>query len=279
MEKKVYQADVHGLSNSLDNNGLAWYHYPVFGDPLLANTLQKGNYAFTNDGYLRYVLAVLQEPDGRYLMLKSLKHGGRFQCPGGKIDHGEEAPAALQREIAEELGCNINLQGLIGTRKVFAGGTLWQGEYYFAQLLGQPQILEPHKHDGLWHVTLHADPFFPTGFFMEAKTWVANASLGTLRIDNCQIIDETYDAVALHNYKQKGNLEQESFFLSQTSPIPPVIDNLSELYYISLANGYLCLMTSQDWPLAKASGARLLRRVPTSECKGLRIANSPWLMD
>lgn len=36
---------------------------------------------------------------------------GRWEFPGGKIEPGETAPAALEREIAEELGCAVDVGG------------------------------------------------------------------------------------------------------------------------------------------------------------------------
>ena len=36
---------------------------------------------------------------------------GRWELPGGKVEHGETPTAALVREILEELGCRIELLG------------------------------------------------------------------------------------------------------------------------------------------------------------------------
>lgn len=50
--------------------------------------------------------AVILGADGRMLLVR--KRGTEvFMLAGGKIDAGESAPAALRREIAEELGCGI----------------------------------------------------------------------------------------------------------------------------------------------------------------------------
>ena len=47
---------------------------------------------------------------------------GQFELPGGKIEEGEDAVAALEREIAEELGAHLRVGGarLPGRRPVVA---------------------------------------------------------------------------------------------------------------------------------------------------------------
>ena len=46
---------------------------------------------------------------------------GQFELPGGKIEEGEDAVAALEREIAEELGTHLR----VGERVCPDGGMWW----------------------------------------------------------------------------------------------------------------------------------------------------------
>lgn len=68
-----------------------------------------GQFEYTEDGHLRYALGVIKNENGEILQLKNKKHGGKWQCPGGKIDLGETAEQALQREIREELGVDSEI--------------------------------------------------------------------------------------------------------------------------------------------------------------------------
>lgn len=64
---------------------------------------------------VRVVAAVIRR-DGRTLV--SRRHeggprGGKWEFPGGKVEAGESEQAALLREIAEELGCGIEVGALL----------------------------------------------------------------------------------------------------------------------------------------------------------------------
>lgn len=56
------------------------------------------------------VAAVLQQPDGRFLLAQrppGKAYAGYWEFPGGKVEDGETAAAALSRELHEELGIDV----------------------------------------------------------------------------------------------------------------------------------------------------------------------------
>lgn len=59
------------------------------------------------DNIIRIVAAVIEDADGRVLLVR--KRGARvFQQPGGKRDAGDlDDAATLARELREELGCSM----------------------------------------------------------------------------------------------------------------------------------------------------------------------------
>jgi 8-oxo-dGTP diphosphatase len=64
---------------------------------------------------VRVVAAVIRR-DGRILITRRHGHaerGGQWEFPGGKVEPGELEPAALRREILEELGCDVEVGTLL----------------------------------------------------------------------------------------------------------------------------------------------------------------------
>lgn len=77
---------------------------------------------------LQVVCLVLQNADGAILATRRPVHkhlGGLWEFPGGKIEPGETAEAALRREIIEELHLELgDLQPLVPVEHAYDFGTI-----------------------------------------------------------------------------------------------------------------------------------------------------------
>jgi 8-oxo-dGTP diphosphatase len=64
---------------------------------------------------LHVVAAVVRRGDAILVTRRPDRPGrpGQWEFPGGKVEPGEDEPAALRREIREELGCEASIGALL----------------------------------------------------------------------------------------------------------------------------------------------------------------------
>jgi len=97
--------------------------------------------------------AAIRDVNGRLLLIQRLREpeAGAWGLPGGRIDFGEPAMATARREIAEELGIEIEILRLACIAETIdcGDGRHWVAPVYEAAIrAGAPRILEPEKHGG-----------------------------------------------------------------------------------------------------------------------------------
>jgi ADP-ribose pyrophosphatase YjhB (NUDIX family) len=99
--------------------------------------------------------------DGRLLLVKRLKdpEAGCWNLPGGKVEFGEHAAEAAQREIAEELGIEILVTRLLGVVEMLGEGQHWVSPIFAAAIIGgEPVNAEPDKHEAVVWASLDDPP-------------------------------------------------------------------------------------------------------------------------
>ena len=90
------------------------------------------------------VVAAVIECDGRFLVARRLHGthlGGLWEFPGGKVAADETHEAALEREIAEEIGCRIvRMREIFRTSHAYSERTV-DLHFYRGELQGTPRPL------------------------------------------------------------------------------------------------------------------------------------------
>ena len=86
--------------------------------------------------------------DGRYLLLRraASKDFGAdaWECPTGRVDQGEGFEQAAHREVCEELGIEMQIDGILGTTHFYRGPALPEYELVGVVFLCSiPEPLEP----------------------------------------------------------------------------------------------------------------------------------------
>lgn len=95
---------------------------------------------------LDVVAALIFDAEGRVLATQCAphKHGGGWEFPGGKIEPGEAAEAAVVREIAEELSLNVDVGQLLHTVNWHYPAFDLRMHCYVCALLGGELTLREH---------------------------------------------------------------------------------------------------------------------------------------
>lgn len=100
--------------------------------------------------------------DGRLLLVKRRRapEAGAWSLPGGKVDFGERVEDAIRREVAEEIGVEIELtRPLALVQMIGVDGQHWVSPTWTARLVaGEPRNVEPEKHEALLWADLDNPP-------------------------------------------------------------------------------------------------------------------------
>lgn len=106
------------------------------------------------------VRVVVNGPEDSVVIVK-VREGNYYKLPGGGVEAGEDHQRAGEREVAEETGCRVAMQGACVATAEEYRHDLHQISYcYLARLLdrtGKPALTEEEVADGLSHEWVSVD--------------------------------------------------------------------------------------------------------------------------
>ncbi|EFQ30438.1 NUDIX domain-containing protein [Colletotrichum graminicola M1.001] len=106
------------------------------------------------------VRVVVTDAQNNVIIIKAAKDS-YYKLPGGGVEAGEDHLKAAEREVAEETGCNVLIQGACMAKTEEYRRDLHQMSYcYRAKLLdktGKPTLTEEEVADGLSHEWVPVD--------------------------------------------------------------------------------------------------------------------------
>jgi len=75
--------------------------------------------------------ALILNPEGKILLIRSHKWRDKYVIPGGHIEVGEKIEEALQREIKEETGLDVYDAEFIGLQEFICDDAFWKPGRHF----------------------------------------------------------------------------------------------------------------------------------------------------
>lgn len=136
----------------------------------LAHELRKIWWRMARPQLLGVNLLALNDT-GEVLLVRHSYGSGKWTLPGGGLKRGEQPALAMQREIAEELGCTVQQLTELGINHRTLHGAPCASHIFSARLIGQP--------DPDWREIVEAR-FFPLSALPHPRVALVDACVGML---------------------------------------------------------------------------------------------------
>lgn len=136
----------------------------------LAHELRKIWWRMARPQLLGVNLLALNDK-GEVLLVRHSYGSGKWTLPGGGLKRGEQAHLALEREVAEELGCAVEQLKELGINHRTLHGAPCASHIFSARLIGQP---DPDGRE------IAEAAFFPRDALPQPRVALVDACVGML---------------------------------------------------------------------------------------------------
>lgn len=108
------------------------------------------------NSYIRLAGCVIKDDQDRILLLhRNTPKLQQWEIPGGKLDPGEDERTTAVRELKEEMGIEVNLERMLGTRSFVEGGRTMEYTWFLATIAsGTPKVRERDLHDRFEYLSI-----------------------------------------------------------------------------------------------------------------------------
>jgi 8-oxo-dGTP diphosphatase len=100
--------------------------------------------------HIRLAGCVIKDDQDRVLLLhRNTEKLQQWEIPGGKLDPGEDERTTAMRELQEEMGIEVTLERMLGSRSFVEDGRTMEYTWFLATIAsGTPRVRERDLHDG-----------------------------------------------------------------------------------------------------------------------------------
>jgi 8-oxo-dGTP diphosphatase len=78
----------------------------------------------------------------------------QWELPGGKVQPGEDARAAVAHIVQDELGVDVHVRHQLGDKHTDEEGHIVHYSWFLTQIAGQPHINDPEVHNEMRYFSI-----------------------------------------------------------------------------------------------------------------------------
>lgn len=165
------------------------------------------NYETTSTDESVNLVACLIKKDGK-ILLEYHKKLQRYVLPWGKVEKWDDVEKTVSKELKEELWVDVTSCKVLWECKTLLEWGVWNLIYVETEISGEPQNLEPEKHQTLQRAEIIES---------ENEIWMAVKIENTVMDDAEEIINQFYNLYICHKYIGQIHADAPVYALAWTT--------------------------------------------------------------